>query len=284
MPQDADSLSQPAGTESEYGMKTVTLTGFEAVESPQREPVWCWAACASMILRYNGIDVSQEEIVDRVHGYLPDGSLKVATASRFELLRALAPDAPPFDFDSAWKVIQSTLEDAGTQALDKLKGEGKVEGDIDLSWNEDEAVQSLFDRIYPSSGVPIAQLQLGDPAVAGLRDPDTDQGHLYVIVGAQWEVKRPGLGDALIDYAKTGLGTGELSKLLVDRFEPSGIAVQSIELVDPLRKDDPETEVNEARVSLTFKEFKSRVDFVTTRADAHEILTRWWRLIELEVE
>lgn len=34
----------------------------------QRNNNWCWAACAQMVLNYQGVNVSQEQIVERVFG------------------------------------------------------------------------------------------------------------------------------------------------------------------------------------------------------------------------
>jgi hypothetical protein len=36
------------------------------------------------------------------------------------------------------------------------------------------------------------------------------------------------------------------------------------------------------RTKLSFEDFAKRVDFVTTRADAYEILTRWGKVAALE--
>ena len=41
---------------------------------PQKEPLWCWASSASMALSYQGIDLPQEAIVQRVKGALVNGA------------------------------------------------------------------------------------------------------------------------------------------------------------------------------------------------------------------
>lgn len=41
---------------------------FKAHVASQRSDNWCWAACTQMVLTYQGVDVTQEEIVERVFG------------------------------------------------------------------------------------------------------------------------------------------------------------------------------------------------------------------------
>ncbi len=41
---------------------------LDSIYEPQKAPMWCWAACCSMALRYYGVNVSQEDIVFRVFG------------------------------------------------------------------------------------------------------------------------------------------------------------------------------------------------------------------------
>jgi len=41
------------------------------IASTQRCQNWCWAACAQMVLNYHGLNVSQEQIVQKIYGGLP---------------------------------------------------------------------------------------------------------------------------------------------------------------------------------------------------------------------
>ena len=50
----------------------------------QKGDFWCWAACIEMVLRYHGMDVSQESMVQKIHGSLVD-----KTAQPMEVLQAL---------------------------------------------------------------------------------------------------------------------------------------------------------------------------------------------------
>lgn len=41
---------------------------FREFVAQQRQDNWCWAACAQMVLNYQGVDVTQEDVVRRVFG------------------------------------------------------------------------------------------------------------------------------------------------------------------------------------------------------------------------
>ena len=41
---------------------------FQTYVARQRSQNWCWAACTQMVLNYQGVDVPQEKIVERVFG------------------------------------------------------------------------------------------------------------------------------------------------------------------------------------------------------------------------
>ena len=41
---------------------------FKTYVARQRNNNWCWAACTQMVLNYQGVNVSQEKIVERVFG------------------------------------------------------------------------------------------------------------------------------------------------------------------------------------------------------------------------
>lgn len=45
---------------------------FKAHVARQRSENWCWAACTQMVLNYQGVNVSQEQIVERVFGFQID--------------------------------------------------------------------------------------------------------------------------------------------------------------------------------------------------------------------
>lgn len=46
----------------------VETTYFREYVAKQRNNNWCWAACTQMVLNYQGVNVTQEQIVERVFG------------------------------------------------------------------------------------------------------------------------------------------------------------------------------------------------------------------------
>lgn len=59
---------------------------FDNVYATQSNPHWCWAASIQMVLRYYGVNITQEDIVRRSfgtdpYGYLPDfsGNIQIVT-------------------------------------------------------------------------------------------------------------------------------------------------------------------------------------------------------------
>ena len=55
----------------------------------QKGDFWCWAACIEMVLRYHGMDVSQESMVQKIHGSLVDKA-----GQPMEILQALTGTGP----------------------------------------------------------------------------------------------------------------------------------------------------------------------------------------------
>ena len=57
---------------------------YYAVKDRQKQENWCWAACIQTVLNYHGLNVSQEQIVDRSYGRLVD-----APGGPYEMMRSL---------------------------------------------------------------------------------------------------------------------------------------------------------------------------------------------------
>ncbi|MDR3077004.1 MAG: C39 family peptidase [Synergistaceae bacterium] len=55
----------------------------------QNGDFWCWAACIEMVLKYHGMDVSQESMVQKVHGSLIDKG-----GEPLQILQALTGTGP----------------------------------------------------------------------------------------------------------------------------------------------------------------------------------------------
>lgn len=50
----------------------VETSYFKAFVARQHSENWCWAACTQMVLNYQGVDVTQEQVVERVFGFCID--------------------------------------------------------------------------------------------------------------------------------------------------------------------------------------------------------------------
>lgn len=83
----AAALHNPSGPNA--WIASVPKADFESQALPdgkgkQRESNWCWAACVQMVLRYHGLAVTQEQVVQRIFGDLRD-----STATEDQVLKAL---------------------------------------------------------------------------------------------------------------------------------------------------------------------------------------------------
>jgi len=64
-----ESTQKPPFEPPAADIKSAGIENFPRIAAKvQQEPVWCWAACAEMILVFYGQPATQQAIVDRVHG------------------------------------------------------------------------------------------------------------------------------------------------------------------------------------------------------------------------
>lgn len=246
------------------------LPGFLGVAAGQETSVWCWAACAEMIQRYNGHETTQTEIATRIQGLGPDGSVKVQTASRYEVMCALNPDLETSPFEALWAGIEHQV----TQSPDLLTRAGETK----VGYDQACAVEAAFAHAFPSKAVAIEELLGGQPAVVGLRDSkEASDGHAYVLYGATYSEAPHGLVHSTGSFLAKGLGfvlpAGKPD--LLEHFVPEEYAVHEVDLLDPW-------EGKPTRMSL--EEFAQRVDFVITRSQARETLAAWQGLVRIEDE
>lgn len=277
--------------------RTAVLENFESIEEAQKKPVWCWAACASMIHRFNGIEISQDEIAERIHKSSDGGELKVAAASRYEVYQALCPTPTDFSFDQIWKAIEDDLEREKNR-IGQGADQGQTATGVDVDADPMVAVHVALDRYLPTRAAPLEALASDQPAVVGLRgNVGGAEGHLCVIVGAAWK-EAPAYAKSFDRVVRSGAElTGAVSRgdlrrldrsLLVAKEASSRLRVDVgdtdwIEVVDPWFEDDKTTDVNEMRRRLTQAEFAEKVVFVATVDDARAVLTRWNDLVKIEV-
>lgn len=65
----------------------IASDNFNYFASSQRNSNWCWAASLQMIFNYYGVDITQEQIVERSYGADPYGNLPNWTGS-FQVITA----------------------------------------------------------------------------------------------------------------------------------------------------------------------------------------------------
>ena len=245
--------------------RTEVIGGFDSVEHQQQKPVWCWAACASMIHEFNGTPMSQKEIAERIHGYGEEGELKVAAASRFEVYKALSPNSTALSFDQIWEVIEEQVEAEAAAAVDRLK-EGELTTGVSVDVDPMVGVHAGLDRYFPIKATPLEALAENQPAVVGLKGvAGGAQGHLCVIVGAEW-MDAPEWAKDLDEIAGSVAKKGGIvsDSELENWSQSTAVAVEAsarfnmdqndvkwIEIVDPWIEDDKTTEVNEMRTRLS---------------------------------
>ena len=80
-----NSYSQPSDKQF-YQPKYVGISSdvFDNLMTAQDNSYWCWAATAQIVLNYYGIDIEQEQIVERIYqkdeyGELPDSGITLNT-------------------------------------------------------------------------------------------------------------------------------------------------------------------------------------------------------------
>jgi hypothetical protein len=251
------------------GLET-ELVGFPSTAVAQETLVWCWAACAEMILRFNGVETTQAEIAARIHGTDDGGELKLEMAGRYEIMHALNPDLERTAFEAVWKGLQEQVQ--ALPASSRLTG---------VECRQARAFDLALDRLAPSKAVVIDQLRGGEPAVVGLRDPDAESGHAYVLFGAayserRWSPKLLGFLDEL--WKPAGADSSELeiaARSMSERFAPERYTVREVRLIDP---------ADGSQVSLPIEEFAARVDFVLTKPEARQVLEAFENVVLLEQE
>lgn len=263
--------TERATTVEAQGVVSTQLVGFAAAK--QRDPAWCWATCAEMILHFNGEEASQEEIAKRIHGTDEYGEARIQGASFYEIMCALNPDIEARPFEQIWSEFETRISEDPTLMLG-------VAVDTDYS----AMGIALVDQYVPSKTVAVADLREGHPAVVGMHDPEVPgSGHAYVLVGAEytinhnadWGTQARDAASVFDDVFGTDHGKAEepIVTEAVERTEGDRFPATKITVVDPWTGET---------TSFTKEEFTNRVDFVISRGQAREILDSWQNAVTLE--
>jgi hypothetical protein len=283
--------------------RKVFLTDAQHVWTQQETDVWCWAACASMLHKLNGVEISQRDIVERVQGeqaLTPDAE---RGASFFEVVRAMTPEVGERSFG---EVFQGRIEDTWNGFWDH----GEIPTDVDDQGGYVMRA-TLQENLLRPRKPAIHDLKHGHAALVGLKDPESSTGHVYVLVGATYTepsesllgtidaveaASQGGIGEALFptdvaklqkqlddmrdwygDYKET-LASPEM-EVLFDHMGFDQYDTESLVLLDPYVED-----AQAARTELTGPEFFQRVQFVLSASDAQEMAEKWVNAISVETK
>ena len=249
----------------------------------QRSSVWCWAACAEMVQRYYGVDITQEEIVNRVKNAFGEQTSQpvIEAATKREIMLALNPDL---------KLYFAKL--GGAKAIELLLQRRLASGDLDVS----ELINARWKYSKNNSDLLIASLLQGDPAIIVLKWADEELGteasdaamaHAYVVKGvtfSQLEVNR-GLSALIHKAIQKGQSVihGEMSKesgkyIDVRKInypdDPACYALVDATLINPLAGQIE---------TVSGPEIQERIVYFFTRDSAREILFLEAKALNLEL-
>ncbi len=154
------------------------LKGFDEVAEVQKDPDWCWAACAKMLLAYDGIRTTQQRIVQQILGETSERQ----TGGQYEILLALYPELG----DAIAEAIAANVLVVANSpsASTHNEGEGKVELEVDP-----RAALEALKRMIKGDPIPNALYDLahGYPSIVGIME-EGDVGHVWILVGARYSV------------------------------------------------------------------------------------------------
>lgn len=223
--------------------------GFESLAAKQQTEVWCWAACAEMVHRWNGGKVTQAEIAERIHGAGVNASgeaerAKAIRAASFrEVMRALSPGV----YEQS---LSARLNELGEAANDS---DQKATIEVDLA----ELVRARVEAGTTNSDVMVLDLAAGNPSVVGLFDgPEAEMGHAYVVHAAEFSRRKNNLLDTSFSAAVGQFGG--------DRYARE-FPLWSVHLIDPWTGE---------AVVLAAEDFAQRVEFIISAREAEQILRR----------
>lgn len=222
----------------------VKCDGIQAVAVKQKEPTWCWAACAEMIHHYAGTPVTQEQVVESV-GLRTKAGEEPQTAEKLEIWLALNPDvrAEMQRREAAWRAQQ--------------KATVNVRAEVDAS-NATTVINMLSN---PSSDVIVQELSQGNPLVLGLKGEAGEPGHLVLVYGVEYSRLNP---DGEVPYRDL--------TLVLFRFDHR-FAIHKILIVDP-QPDEKHPQYAE----LTGQQLASLADFAIGKADARKQLEAYMKV------
>lgn len=142
----------------------IQLKGIQSVAAKQRQFNWCWAACAEMLYRYYGANVSQEEIVEFMGKQTKPGENPQA-AGELEMCLAMNPDLI-LEMARREKVQRESHRYAVSFTLNNL--------------------DQIYGNSSISSDVIVREISSGNPLVMGLHGGEWQDGHIVLVYGAEY--------------------------------------------------------------------------------------------------
>lgn len=234
---------------SAWETQSLALQSFPRYYVRQSSYQDCWAACASMVLKFHrrcgrlsdGRDGCDPLVIAaRIQEHLQGSSTPadIRAASEYEIIRALS-DAPDFSFRYYLQKIAGMREGA-TIGFNPLQ----------------PVLNRLTSRTADREALVIYALQQGDPVVLGLRNAPgaAVEGHVVVAHAADIRFRRVGVGGGLLLSTTQILGAPSLGKEITAE-------VTRVYIADPEREDAP---------PLTREEFLDRVVFVMSAGVAEK--------------
>ncbi|HQY88521.1 MAG TPA: C39 family peptidase [Tepidisphaeraceae bacterium] len=225
-----------------------SCANFKEVIVKQATPVWCWAASAEMVHRYYGrTDITQDALAKKITNASKDDPEKIRSAGLQEIMLALQPE-----YDQ--------------RAADNMSN-ALADGEIEIDYVN--AAGSFFMQNNATSDDLIDAIVGGNPAIVGLRDPNTKMGHAVVVFGVTYKPT----GKEQESNAFTGF-MDSLTNNNASAFGikgPAKYALYEIQYADPM---------DGKRYSLNAGLFASRKDFIMTRDRAAQVLEKQMQSIK----
>jgi hypothetical protein len=218
----------------------VRCDGVREFAVVQRGDRWCWAACAQMILNYNGVHITQEKIVRKMEKS-PEADPK--DAGLFEIWLAMNPE-----------LIQEMNR---RQAAWQENNTTEINAHVNAS-NMGNVINSMTD---PSTDALVQEISSGNPVVVGLHGGQWGGGHVVLAYGVEYSRSRT-KGDA--EYKDM--------TMIFYRFQHR-FQVRKILIIDP-----QPLEGQSQFVELNADDLKLYKDFTVGKADAKKQLEDYMKV------
>jgi hypothetical protein len=203
------------------------LSNASRVFTPQRRGDWCWAACAEMALKYNGIDdITQEQLVEKVKGKASD-----QTAIDTEIIVALA-----------------------TEPKERTQNSAAMPQRVNLDLNAPLNAAIKAATIYSSSDSAVEDFSQGHPVLFGLKDWEGAPAHIVFITAIEYRDLRresetaPGLKGLAGSF-------GRMADSLIGSYR---YEIRAIEFYDPMPETGGPTRLEGADIEKHFRFYLSR--------------------------